>query len=50
LALGFGQGADLLRPLAIAVIGGFVTSAPLLLLALPSMLAAGEPSPVENES
>jgi multidrug efflux pump subunit AcrB len=50
LALGLGQGADLLRPLAIAVIGGFVTSAPLLLLALPSLLAAGEASPVESES
>lgn len=39
LAIGLGEGSDLLRPLAIAVIGGFVTSAPLLLLVLPSLLA-----------
>jgi Cu/Ag efflux pump CusA len=39
LALGLGSGSALLRPLAIAVIGGFVTSAALLLLVLPSLLA-----------
>ena len=40
LALGLGSGATLLRPLAIAVIGGFCASALLLLLVLPSLLAA----------
>jgi len=39
LAVGFGAGSELLRPLAIAVIGGFTLSAALLLLALPSLLA-----------
>jgi multidrug efflux pump subunit AcrB len=40
LALGLGSGATLLRPLAIAVVGGFCASALLLLLALPSLLAS----------
>lgn len=40
LALGIGSGASLLRPLAIAVVGGFCASALLLLLVLPSLLAA----------
>ncbi|MFI5372660.1 MAG: efflux RND transporter permease subunit, partial [Candidatus Eisenbacteria bacterium] len=39
LALGLGSGSELLRPLAIAVIGGFTLSAVLLLLVLPSLLA-----------
>jgi multidrug efflux pump subunit AcrB len=39
LALGLGAGSALLRPLAVAVVGGFVTSALLLLLVLPSLLA-----------
>ena len=39
LALGLGSGATLLRPLAIAVVGGFCASALLLLLVLPSLLA-----------
>ena len=38
LALGLGSGATLLRPLAIAVVGGFSASAFLLLLVLPSLL------------
>jgi len=38
LALGIGSGAKLHQPLAIAVIGGFVTALPLLLIVLPSML------------
>ena len=38
LALGLGSGASLLRPLAIAVVGGFCASALLLLLVLPSLL------------
>ena len=36
-----GSGAALLRPLAIAVVGGFMVSAPLLLLVLPALLARG---------
>ena len=39
LALGLGSEATLLRPLAIAVVGGFCASALLLLLVLPSLLA-----------
>jgi multidrug efflux pump subunit AcrB len=44
LSLGLGAGSELLRPLAIAVIGGFTLSAVLLLLVLPSLLGglAGE--------
>ncbi|MFI5152185.1 MAG: efflux RND transporter permease subunit [Chitinophagales bacterium] len=38
LALGIGAGAQLHRPLAIAVIGGFIIALPLLLIVLPSML------------
>ncbi|MEP7321778.1 MAG: efflux RND transporter permease subunit [Saprospiraceae bacterium] len=38
LALGIGVGAQLHRPLAIAVIGGLVLALPLLLIVLPSML------------
>jgi len=36
LALGIGAGAQLHQPLAIAVIGGFLTALPLLLIVLPS--------------
>ncbi len=39
LAFGIGTGATLHRPLAIAVIGGFVTGLPLLLIVYPSFLA-----------
>jgi Cu/Ag efflux pump CusA len=38
LALGIGTGAELHQPLAIAVIGGFLTALPLLLIVLPSFL------------
>ena len=38
LALGIGTGAQLHRPLAIAVIGGFIIALPLLLIVLPSLL------------
>ncbi len=38
LALGVGRGAELHKPLAIAVIGGFVGAIPLLLIVLPSIL------------
>jgi multidrug efflux pump subunit AcrB len=47
LALGWGAGADLQRPLAIAVIGGLIVSTAVTLILLPSaLLAAGalEPS------
>jgi cobalt-zinc-cadmium resistance protein CzcA len=38
LALGFGLGAQMQQPLAVAVIGGFVAGLPLLLLVLPTAL------------
>ncbi len=38
LALGFGTGADLHKPLAIAIIGGFVSAIPLLLVVFPACL------------
>ena len=38
LALGFGTGAQMHQPLAIAVIGGFIIALPLLLIVLPSFL------------
>jgi CzcA family heavy metal efflux pump len=38
LALGIGTGAKLHQPLAIAVIGGFITALPLLLIVLPTLL------------
>jgi multidrug efflux pump subunit AcrB len=41
LAFGFGSGSALLKPLAIAVVGGFALSALLLLLVLPALLTLG---------
>jgi len=38
IALGIGTGAQLHKPLAIAVIGGFVAALPLLLIVLPSLM------------
>jgi multidrug efflux pump subunit AcrB len=38
LALGFGTGAQLHQPLAIAVIGGFCAGTPILLVIYPSLL------------
>jgi CzcA family heavy metal efflux pump len=38
LALGIGTGAELHQPLAIAVIGGFLSALPLLLIVLPTLL------------
>lgn len=38
LALGFGLGAQMQQPLAIAVIGGFCVALPLLLVVLPTMM------------
>ena len=40
LALGLGAGADLQKPLAIAVIGGLALSTPVTLLAVPGIYAA----------
>ena len=41
LAFGFGAGSALLKPLAVAVVGGFALSAVLLLLVLPALLTLG---------
>lgn len=38
LALGFGLGAQMQQPLAVAVIGGFIVGLPMLLVVFPSML------------
>lgn len=38
LALGWGMGAQMQQPLAIAVIGGFVAGLPLLLVVLPTLM------------
>ncbi len=43
LALAWGQGAQLMQPLAIAVIGGFLVSGPAVLLLLPSCYALLDP-------
>jgi len=43
LAFGLGEGADMQRPLAIAVIGGLVLQAPLVLVILPMLLGAMRP-------
>ena len=40
LALGFGAGSELQRPLALAVIGGLVLSTPITLFAVPTLLVA----------
>jgi len=41
LAFGFGSGSALLKPLAVAVVGGFALSSMLLLLVLPALLTLG---------
>ena len=38
LALGWGMGAQMQQPLAVAVIGGFVAGLPLLLVVLPALM------------
>ena len=38
LAVGFGTGAQMHQPLAIAVIGGFIIALPLLLIIFPTLL------------
>jgi multidrug efflux pump subunit AcrB len=43
LALALGEGSQLQQPLAIAVIGGFVLSSPLVLLILPALYAWLDP-------
>ncbi len=43
LALGFGAGAQLQQPLAIAVIGGFLLSGPIVLWLLPALYAWLDP-------
>jgi CzcA family heavy metal efflux pump len=43
LALALGQGSQLQQPLAIAVIGGFLLSTPLVLLVLPSLYCWMDP-------
>ncbi len=43
LALAIGQGSQLMQALAIAVIGGFVVSGPIVLLVLPGLYRAMDP-------
>jgi multidrug efflux pump subunit AcrB len=43
LALALGEGAQLQQPLAIAVIGGFILSGPLVLLVLPALYRLCDP-------
>jgi HAE1 family hydrophobic/amphiphilic exporter-1 len=43
LALGIGAGAEIQRPLAIAVIGGLLVSAAVSLVVLPSLVRLVEP-------
>ena len=44
LALAIGQGAQLMQPLAIGVIGGLVLSGPIVLLVLPSLYRLLDPA------
>ena len=54
LALGIGAGTDVLRPLALAVLGGIALSKFLNLVALPSLAVTfglgGEPAPAAHAS
>jgi Cu/Ag efflux pump CusA len=43
LAVAIGQGSQLMQPLAIAVIGGFVISGPIVLLLLPALYRLLDP-------
>jgi len=43
LALGIGSGSQLQQPLAIAVIGGFILSGPIVLFLLPALYAWLDP-------
>ncbi len=49
LALGWGRGAAMLQPLAIAIISGLVAAVPGVLFLLPPLLAALESPAVERE-
>ena len=40
LALGFGAGSGMLKPLAIAIISGLVVAVPLVLLVMPALYAS----------
>jgi multidrug efflux pump subunit AcrB len=46
LALGFGAGSELQRPLALAVIGGLALSTPVTLYVVPTLLLAWRDAPV----
>jgi CzcA family heavy metal efflux pump len=50
LALGIGAGAQMQKPLAIAVIGGFSLSVPLLLFCLPPLYCLGRPMEREMQA
>jgi hydrophobic/amphiphilic exporter-1 (mainly G- bacteria), HAE1 family len=50
LAWGFGSGADMQRPLAIAIIAGLIFSLPLVLIVLPALLAIFEQKAVRKRS
>ncbi len=50
LAFGIGAGAQMQKPLAIAVIGGFSLSVPLLLFCLPPLYALGYRVPVNDRA
>jgi multidrug efflux pump subunit AcrB len=50
LALGLGSGAELQRPLAVAVIGGLVVSTAISLLVLPSLVVSLAPKRDEREA
>jgi multidrug efflux pump subunit AcrB len=43
LGLAIGEGSQLMQPLAIAVIGGFVLSGPIVLLVLPGLYRLLDP-------
>jgi multidrug efflux pump len=50
LAVGFGEGAELRRPLGIAIIGGLVASQVITLLTTPGGLpAAGQAAPAQRQ-
>jgi multidrug efflux pump subunit AcrB len=44
LALAFGSGAQLVQPLAVAVIGGVTLSGPIVLLLLPGLYRLLDPN------
>ena len=50
LALGFGEGAAMLKPLAIAIISGLLFQLPLVLVVLPALLALFRSHSVEGNA